>query len=194
MFFRDLYASSWIQRVFKKTRRLSKKMSKLRAIKHDISKHALSDRICMGYMDLENKRIRVLIQGPFLQIYEAGQDFRSRFPLYVVVVVVVRLMTDQLQKTTTIQVQFRGRRRKETRRTIFVERNGRETQLCGSVSSSSRVSIEYSNGTALEWCRSCDTYKGYSRSIFQEMCTIKSSNRNSNGARSRATHSSAFTL
>ena len=83
LFFKDLYASSWMQRIFTRTRRLSQKMSKLRAIKHDMSKQALIDRLCMGYMDLENKRVRVLIQGPFLQIYEAGQDFRSRFPLYV---------------------------------------------------------------------------------------------------------------
>ena len=85
LFFKDLYASSWMQRIFTRTRRLSQKMSKLRAIKHDMSKQALIDRLCMGYMDLENKRVRVLIQGPFLQIYEAGQDFRSRFPLYVMV-------------------------------------------------------------------------------------------------------------
>ena len=149
LFFKDLYASSWMQRIFTRTRRLSQKMSKLRAIKHDISKQALIDRVCMGYMDLENKRIRVLIQGPFLQIYEAGQDFRSRFPLYV------RCFELTLKHPSTItqsQIRLQGRRLKETCRTILTQRICREIELCGGVSSSSRFSIEDSNRTTLEWC------------------------------------------
>ena len=141
------------------------KMSKLRAIKHDMSKQALIDRLCMGYMDLENKRVRVLIQGPFLQIYEAGQDFRSRFPLYVWY---SSSLWNILQQT---QIRLQGRRLKETCRTILTQRICREIELCGGVSSSPCVSIEDSNRTTLEWCWSGDTYQGHSREVLEEVCT-----------------------
>ena len=174
LFFKDLYASSWMQRIFTRTRRLSQKMSKLRAIKHDMSKQALIDRLCMGYMDLENKRVRVLIQGPFLQIYEAGQDFRSRFPLYVTNALFWNILqyNTQIQHTHThTQIQLQGRRRQETCRTILTERICCEIELCGGVSSSSRVSTQDSNRTTLEWCWSGDTYQGHSREVLEEVCT-----------------------
>ena len=64
LFWRDLYHSKWMDKLFQKTRRLSHKMSKLRAFKKDISKNSLLDRVCMGYMnDLDHKRYRVLFQG-----------------------------------------------------------------------------------------------------------------------------------